>query len=144
MNNPASYSELHNWSITDPTSFWRGQAEAIHWQTPFKNVCDFTNPPFVRWFVGGRTNLCYNAVDRHPATRADQAAIFFYSSEFGTEKVITYRQLHGEVTCFAAVLKKLGINKGDRVVIYLPMIPEAVFAMLAQLKKRMNVRFGMF
>jgi len=131
MHNPTSYSELYNWSITEPTSFWRGQAEAIYWQTPFHTVCDFTNAPFVRWFVGGRTNLCYNAVDRHLATRADQPAIFYHSSEFGTEKVITYRQLHGEVTRFAAVLKKFGINKGDRVVIYLPMIPEAVYAMLA-------------
>jgi propionyl-CoA synthetase len=131
MHNPTSYSELYNWSITEPTSFWRGQAEAIYRQTPFHTVCDFTNAPFVRWFVGGRTNLCYNAVDRHLATRADQPAIFYHSSEFGTEKVITYRQLHGEVTRFAAVLKKFGINKGDRVVIYLPMIPEAVYAMLA-------------
>jgi propionyl-CoA synthetase len=126
MNNSSSYTELYNWSITDPTSFWQGQAEAIHWHAPFHTVCDFTNPPFVRWFVGGRTNLCYNAVDRHLATRADQPAIFFHSSEFGIEKVITYGQLHVEVTRFAAVLKKLGINKGDRVVIYLPMIPEAV------------------
>ena len=75
--------------------------------------------------------MCYNAVDRHLETRANQPAIFFYSSESGTEKVITYRQLHREVTRFAAVLKKLGINKGDRVVIYLPMIPEAAYAMLA-------------
>src|SRR5246500_4553800 len=131
MNNSSSYTELYNWSITDPTSFWRGQAEAIHWHAPFHTVCDFTNPPFVRWFVGGRTNLCYNAVDRHLATRADQPAIFFHSSEFGIEKVITYGQLHVEVTRFAAVLKKLGINKGGRVVIYLPMIPEAAYAMLA-------------
>ena len=131
MNNSSSYTELYNWSITDPTSFWQGQAEAIHWHAPFQTVCDFTNPPFVRWFVGGRTNLCYNAVDRHLATRADQPAIFFHSSEFGIEKVITYGQLHVEVTRFAAVLKKLGINKGDRVVIYLPMIPEAAYAMLA-------------
>jgi propionyl-CoA synthetase len=125
------YGELYNWSVTDPTSFWQGQAEAIHWQTPFQTVCDFTNPPFARWFVGGKTNLCYNAVDRHLETRANQPAIFFHSSELGTEQVITYRQLHHEVTRFAAVLKKLGINKGDRVVIYLPMIPEAAYAMLA-------------
>ena len=131
MNNSSPYADLYNWSVTDPTSFWQGQAEAIHWQTPFHTVCDFTNPPFARWFVGGKTNLCYNAVDRHLETRANQPAILFYSSESGTEKVITYRQLHGEVTRFAAVLKKLGINKGDRVVIYLPVIPEAAYAMLA-------------
>jgi propionyl-CoA synthetase len=131
MNYSIPYGDLYNWSVTDPTSFWHGQAEAIHWQTPFHTVCDFTNPPFARWFVGGKTNLCYNAVDRHLETRANQPAIFFHSSESGTEQVITYRQLHREVTSFAAVLKKLGINKGDRVVIYLPMIPEAAYAMLA-------------
>jgi propionyl-CoA synthetase len=131
MNYSSPYRDLYNWSVTDPTSFWQGQAEAIHWQTPFHTVCDFNNPPFVRWFVGGKTNLCYNAVDRHLETHADQPAIFFHSSEFGTEKVITYRQLLWEVTRFSAVLKKLGINKGDRVVIYLPMIPEAAYAMLA-------------
>ena len=75
--------------------------------------------------------MCYNAVDRHLEPRANQPAIFFYSSELGIEKVITYRQLHREVTHFAAVLKKLGIKKGDRVVIYLPMIPEAAYAVLA-------------
>ena len=131
MNNSSSYSQLYNWSLTDPTSFWQSQAEAIHWQTPFHTVCDFRNPPFVRWFVGGKTNLCYNAVGRHLETRAEQPAIFFQSSEFGTEKVITYQKLYREVTRFAAVLKKLGIKKGDRVVIYLPMIPEAAYAMLA-------------
>ncbi len=131
MNDPSPYGELYNWSVTDPTSFWQFQAETIHWQTPFHTVCDFTNPPFVRWFVGGKTNLCYNAVDRHLETRGNQPAIFFHSSESGTEKVITYRQLHHEVNRFAAVLKKLGITKGDRVVIYLPMIPEAAYAMLA-------------
>ena len=128
MNNSSAYADLYNWSVTDPTSFWQAQAEAIHWQTPFHTVCDSTNPPFARWFVGGKTNLCYNAVDRHLETRASQPAIFFHSSELGTEKVITYRQLHHEVTRFAAVLKMLGINKGDRVVIYLPMIPEAAEA----------------
>jgi propionyl-CoA synthetase len=73
MNNSSPYRELYNWSVTDPTSFWQGQAEAIHWQTPFHTVCDFTNPPFARWFVGGKTNLCYNAVDRHLETRDETA-----------------------------------------------------------------------
>ena len=73
MNNSSSYGDLHNWLVTDPTSFWQGQAEAIHWQTPFYTVCDFNNPPFVRWFVGGKTNLCYNAVDRHLETRGETA-----------------------------------------------------------------------
>ena len=111
MNSSIPYGDLYNWSVTDPTSFWHGQAEAIHWQTPFHTVCDFTNPPFARWFVGGKTNLCYNAVDRHLEPRANQPAIFFHSSESGTEQVITYRQLHREVTSFAAVLKKLGVNR---------------------------------
>ena len=88
--------------------------------------------------------MCYNAIDRHLETRANQPEIFFHSSELGTEKFITYRQLHHEVTCFAAVLKKLGITKGDPVVIYLPMIPEAAYAMLACIGAIHSVVFAGF
>jgi propionyl-CoA synthetase len=73
MNKSGRYVELYNQSVTDPTSFWQGQAEAIRWQTPFHTVCDFTKPPFARWFVRGKTNLCYNAVDRHLETRGETA-----------------------------------------------------------------------
>src|SRR5437773_2444853 len=118
-------------SLSEPESFWAEQARSIHWEEPFRQVCDFSRSPFVRWFVGGRTNLCHNAVDRHLATRGEQPAIFFLSSETGEERTLTYRELHREVTRMAAVLLELGLGRGDRVVIYLPMIPEAAIAMLA-------------
>ncbi|WP_379559130.1 AMP-binding protein, partial [Pseudomonas sp. MD330_10] len=87
--------------------------------------------PFARWFVGGRTNLCHNAVDRHLTTRGEQAALVYVSTETGIETTYTYRQLHREVNRMAASLQALGVKRGDRVLIYLPMIPEAAFAMLA-------------
>ena len=96
-----------------------------------QRICDYDNPPFARWFVGGQTNLCHNAVDRHLAERADQNALIAISTETGTEKVYTYRELHAEVQRMAAVLQSLGVQKGDRVQIYMPMIAEAAFAMLA-------------
>jgi propionyl-CoA synthetase len=112
-------------------SFWAKQAEAIYWHTPYSEVCDFSRPPFSRWFVGGTTNLCYNAVDRHLFERAGQVALHYFSTEVDRAQSFTYRELYMEVCRFAAVLESLGLKKGDRVVIYLPMIPEAVFAMLA-------------
>lgn len=118
-------------ALADPDAFWAEQARRIHWEEPYRQVCDFSQAPFVRWFVGGRTNLCYNAVDRHLATRGEQPAIFFISSETGEERTLTYRELHREVTRMAAVLLALGLGRGDRVIIYLPMIPEAAIAMLA-------------
>ncbi len=122
---------FHARSIEDPDGFWREQAELIHWDKPFEQVLDYSRPPFARWFVGGKTNLCYNAVDRHLADRADQNAVVYISTETGLEKNYTFRELHAEVNRFADVLKKLGVGKGDRVIIYMPMIPEALFAMLA-------------
>ncbi|MBL8513465.1 MAG: propionate--CoA ligase, partial [Betaproteobacteria bacterium] len=101
---------------------------------PFKKVCDFSKPPFAKWFVGGETNLCYNAVDRHLASRADQPALVWISSEVEQTRSFTYAQLFEEVNAFAATLKSLGVGKGDRVLIYMPMIPEAVFAMLATVR----------
>ena len=94
-------------------------------------IRDSSNPPFARWFVGGQTNLCHNAVDRHLAARADQNALIWVSSETGQERVYSYRDLHAEVQCMAACLLALGVKQGDRVLIYMPMIPEAAFAMLA-------------
>ncbi|MDB5589505.1 propionyl-CoA synthetase, partial [Enterovirga sp.] len=101
------------------------------WERPFDTVCDDSRPPFTRWFVGGRTNLCHNAVDRHLAARADQNALIFVSSETDAERVYSFRELHAEVQRMAAVLQELGVAPGDRVLIYMPMVPEAVFAMLA-------------
>jgi propionyl-CoA synthetase len=96
-----------------------------------RQVCDYSQPPFAKWFVGGTTNLCHNAVDRHLATRPDQNALIFVSTETNQERVYSFRELHAEVQRMAATLLSLGVKAGDRVLIYMPMIPEAVFAMLA-------------
>ncbi len=126
-----NYAEFHRRSIGDRNGFWAEQAKLVDWQTPPTEICDYSNPPFAKWFVGGTTNLCHNAVDRHLKDRADQAALIFVSTETHQEKVYSFRELHTEVQRMAAVLKELGVQKGDRVLIYMPMIPEAAFAMLA-------------
>lgn len=126
-----SIPDLAARSLDQPEIFWAEQARAIHWQRPFDQVLDYSNPPFARWFVGGRTNLCHNAVDRHLPDRAAQPAIHFVSTETGTSRIITYGQLHSEVVRMAATLRALGLTKGDRVILYLPMVPEAAIAMLA-------------
>lgn len=125
------YAEFHRRSIEQPDAFWAEQARLIDWETPPQRICDASRPPFYRWFTGGRTNLCHNAVDRHLAARADQAALVYVSTETGQERVYTFRELHAEVQRMAAVLQSFGVGKGDRVLLYMPMIPEAVFAMLA-------------
>ena len=129
-----SYKEFYDHSITEPDAFWTAQAARIDWVKPFSKVCDFSKPPFAKWFVGGETNLCYNAIDRHLATRAEQNALVWISSEVEQTKAYTYRELFEEVNRFAAVLKSLGVGKGDRVLIYMPMIAEALFAMLATVR----------
>lgn len=127
----ASYKTVHESSIADPIEFWGEQAKLIHWEKPFKQVLDYSNPPFSKWFAGGLTNLCYNAVDRHLVERGDQIALVAVSTETNQEKTYTFRELHAEVNRMAAILKTNGVNKGDRVLIYMPMIAEACFAMLA-------------
>ncbi|SAL48168.1 acetyl-CoA synthetase [Caballeronia arvi] len=126
-----TYREAYRRSIEEPEAFWAEQARRIHWQTPFDQVLDASHPPFARWFVGGKTNLCHNAVDRHLASRAQQDALVYVSTETGIERRYTYAELHAEVNRMAAVMRSLHVKKGDRVLIYLPMIPEALFAMLA-------------
>jgi propionyl-CoA synthetase len=126
-----SYPYFYRQSIDQPDAFWSEQAKLIYWHQPFDRVCNYDNPPFVKWFEGGQTNLCYNAVDRHLTDRGGQAALVVISSETGTEKTYTFQDLHGEVQRMAASLKALGVEKGDRVLIYMPMIAEAAFAMLA-------------
>jgi propionyl-CoA synthetase len=128
------YQEFYRRSIEQPEAFWGEQAQLIHWHKPFENVLDYSRPPFTKWFVGGETNLCYNAVDRHLAERGDQNALIFISTEMDEEKVYTFKQLHTEVNRVAAVLQSLGVGKGDRVLIYMPMIPEALFTMLATVR----------
>ncbi|GGY21488.1 propionyl-CoA synthetase [Rhodanobacter panaciterrae] len=125
------YEDFYRQSIEQPEQFWAEQARLIHWDTPPQQILDQSNLPFRRWFVGGTTNLCYNAVDRHLADRAEQLALVAISSETDVTREFTYRELYWEVNAFAAVLRSLGVGKGDRVVIYLPNMAEAVFAMLA-------------
>src|SRR5450830_1365898 len=126
-----NYAEFHRRSLEDRDAFWGEQARLVDWKTQPQQVCDYSNPPFAKWFVGGTTNLCHNAVDRHLKDRADQAALIFVSTETNQEKVYSFRELHAEVQRMAAVLKDLGVKKSDRVLIYMPMIAEAAFAMLA-------------
>jgi propionyl-CoA synthetase len=126
-----AYAEFHRRSIEDRDGFWAEQAQRIEWHTPPTQICDYSNPPFARWFVGGTTNLCHNAVDRHLKDRAQQNALIAVSTETNTERAYTFAELHHEVQCMAASLLSLGVKKGDRVLIYMPMIAEATFAMLA-------------
>jgi len=127
----ATYAEFHRRSLADRDAFWREQARLVEWKEPFATVCDDSRPPFVRWFVGGTTNLCHNAVDRHLAARGGERALIYVSTETDRERVYTFAELHAEVQRMAAVLVALGVGVGDRVLIYMPMVPEAVFAMLA-------------
>jgi propionyl-CoA synthetase len=127
----ASYRDFHRRSLAERDAFWAEEARLVHWQRPFHKLLDYERPPFARWFVGGETNLCYNAVDRHLATRGGQTALVWISTEVGESRSYTYRQLADEVNRTAAMIRSLGVGKGDRVIIYMPMVPEAAFAMLA-------------
>ncbi|RKH61835.1 propionate--CoA ligase [Corallococcus aberystwythensis] len=126
-----SYLDFYRRSIEAPDAFWAEQARLIDWERPFDQVLDASRPPFARWFVGGRTNLCHNAVDRHLATRADQLALVFESTETDQRRQYTYARLHAEVNRVAAMLRALGVRKGDRVIVYMPMVPESLFVLLA-------------
>ncbi|MBX3633475.1 MAG: propionate--CoA ligase [Simplicispira sp.] len=126
-----SYANFYRQSIDQRDNFWATQARLVEWQTPPEQVCDYSNPPFARWFVGGTTNLCHNAVDRHLAERGEQAALIAISTETDTERSYSFRELHAEVQRMAASLLALGVKKGDRVLVYMPMVAEAAFAMLA-------------
>ena len=125
------YEETYRRSIEQPEDFWAEEAKAIHWHKPPQRILDYSNPPFRQWFAGGETNLCYNAVDRHLPERAGQLALVAISTETNVTREITYAELYREVNAFAAILQKLAVGRGDRVVIYMPNMAEAVFAMLA-------------
>ena len=126
------FDERFRKSIEDPEGFWGEAAEAITWYKKWDKVLDSTNPPFYRWFTGGELNTCYNALDRHVEHgRADQIALIYDSPVTKTIQKFTYRELLDQVSRFAGALKNLGIQQGDTVVIYMPMIPEAAVAMLA-------------
>jgi len=126
-----SYADFYRQSIDQPDAFWTEQAKLIDWFKPFERVCNYDKPPFVHWFEGGLSNLCYNAVDRHLKDRPDQAALIAISTETGSEKSYSFSELHREVQRMAASLQALGVQKGDRVLIYMPMVADAAFAMLA-------------
>ena len=126
-----SYSDFYRRSVDDSEAFWADQAGLIDWQTPPRQILDAGNPPFARWFVGGTTNLCHNAVDRHLDAQGDQPALICVSTETGLERSYSFIELHAEVQRTAAGLLALGVKRGDRVLIYMPMIAEAAFAMLA-------------
>jgi len=123
--------QFHARSIADREGFWAEQAALIDWHEPFEKVLDYSNPPFARWFVGGKTNLCHNAVDRHLDSLGDKPALIYVSTETGAERTYTFAELHREVMRMAAIMQAHGVGQGDRVLIYMPMIAEAVFAILA-------------
>jgi propionyl-CoA synthetase len=125
------FEAVYRQSMDEPNDFWREQAKLVDWFRPFDEVCDYSQPPFVKWFVGGQINLCHNAVDRHAAVRGNDAALIFVSTETDTETTYSFKQLLEQVQVMAAILQEQGVQKGDRVLIYMPMIPEATFAMLA-------------
>ncbi|PNK60446.1 propionate--CoA ligase [Psychrobacter sp. FDAARGOS_221] len=153
-----SFDELYQTSLDNPTDFWRQQAERIYWHKQPDTILDDSKLPFAKWFVGGETNICYNCVDRHLEERAEQDAFVWVSSEINQDLIdnhpgvvdafkaldnhvefytdyakrrLTYNRLYKEVNYFADVLQRLGVGKGDRVIIYMPMILEAAYAMLA-------------
>ena len=128
-----AYEQAYRRSLQDPNGFWAEAAEQIDWVKTWDKVLDDSNPPFYRWFVGAECNTCYNALDRHVENgRADQPALIYDSPVTGgTVKTYTYRELRDEVAVFAGVLRSLGVGKGDRVVVYMPMVAEAAIAMLA-------------
>ena len=128
----ARYEDVYRHSVTDPEDFWGRIAQELHWYQKWDRVLDDSKTPFFRWFAGGRTNLCYNAVDRHVLNGlGEKKALVWESSAQGMSRSVTYGELYNLVNRFASVLKDIGVEKGDRVAIYLPMIPETAVAMLA-------------
>jgi propionyl-CoA synthetase len=127
-----AYEEVYHRSLKDPEGFWGEIAEQFHWYKKWDKVLDDSHLPFFRWFVGGKTNLCYNAVDRHLKNGLrDTPALIWEGAAQGITRIITYGDLYKEVNRFAGVLKSLGVQKGDRVLLFMPTVPETVFAMLA-------------
>ncbi len=129
----SQYREMYDRSISDPEGFWGEMAETFYWKEKWSKVraFDFSNDVSIRFYEGAKTNICYNAIDRHLETRGDQTAIIWEGNEPGEDSRLTYRELHVEVCKFANVLKSFGVEKGDRVSIYMPMVPELAVAMLA-------------
>src|SRR5205814_3029692 len=126
------YATAYRRSIDDPEGFWHAAAAAVDWTRPPQRVLDRSREPFFRWFADGELNTCHNALDRHVrAGRGEQPALIYDSPVADVVRTYTYRELRDEVAGFAGALHELGVGRGDRVVIYLPMVPEAAVAMLA-------------
>ena len=127
----SNYEAFYRRSLDDRDGFWGEQAQLIDWHVPPTQICDYSRPPFANWYLGGKTNLCHNAVDRHLSQYGDKPALIYVSTETDTEVTYSFNELSVEVQRMAAILQSLGVGKGDRVLIYMPMIAEAAFAMLA-------------
>ena len=143
----AKYQEIYQTSIREPEKFWSEIANDIFWYKKPSKILNSNNPPFYKWFQDGTTNTCYNAVDLHVEKgKGNKLAIIYDSPITNTQKKITYDELKNQVAVFAGALKNQGIKKGDRVIIYMPMIPEAVVAMLgcARIGAIHSVVFGGF
>jgi propionyl-CoA synthetase len=126
------FDEVYRRSLDRPEEFWAEAAAAIDWDEPWERVLDDSRVPFYRWFAGGRLNSCHNALDRHvDGGRADQTALIYDSPVTDTEASFTYRELRDRVATFAGALAAQGVGRGDRVIVYMPMVPETVVAMLA-------------
>jgi acetyl-CoA synthetase len=142
----ADYERLYKAADDDPEKFWGERAKALDWFQPWSKVLDWSNPPFAKWFTGGKLNVAHNCLDRHLNTwRRNKAAIIWEGENF-EQRVLTYIELHRKVVKFANALKKLGLKRGDRAIIYMPMVPEAAVAMLgcARLGITHSVVFGGF
>src|SRR6201981_1959365 len=133
MNMPENADrDAYRRALEDPEGFWGEQAAALHWERRWERVLDASRAPFYRWFTGGRINTCYNALDRHiEQGRGEQPALIYDSPVTGTVCTLSYRELRDRVARLAGALTAQGVGRGDRVVIYMPMVPEAVMAMLA-------------
>src|SRR6202795_4004920 len=130
----AKYREMYAHSVKDPNGFWSEQAKRVDWIKPFTKVDDTSFAPgkiSIKWFEDGVLNVAWNCIDRHLAKRGDQTAIIWEGDDPSEDKKLTYKQLHAEVCRFANVLKARGVKKGDRVTIYMPMIPETAVSILA-------------
>jgi acetyl-CoA synthetase len=125
-----AYENLYKQALDDPEGFWASMAKELDWFKPWEKVLEW-NPPFAKWFVGGRTNIAHNCLDRHLTTARKNKAAIIWEGEPGDERILTYQALHREVCKFANVLKEIGVKAGDRVAIYMPMVPELPIAMLA-------------
>src|SRR5919197_5345567 len=141
------FEETYRRSLEEPEAFWAEAAAAIDWDEPWREVLDNSRAPFYRWFAGGWMNTCYNALDRHvDGGRADQPALIYDSPVTDTVATFSYRELRDAVARFAGALEAQGVARGDRVVVYMPMVPEALIAMLdcARLRAVHSVVFGGF